>query len=109
MRFHLGRLTTHVLGPAFPYGTLASNVIGGFLMGLLVAVLARHEVGNDAWRLALGVGLLGGFTTFSSFSLECVNMIERGQLAHAAGYVLASVIISVSAVFGGLFLVRAVA
>lgn len=106
MRFHTGRLMTRLLGPGFPYGTLVCNILGGALMGVLVGLLARHDGGNEGWRLALGVGMLGGFTTFSSFSLECWNMIERGQMVQAATYALISVVVSVLAVLIGLMLVR---
>ena len=108
-RYHLGRLAFH-LGPmGYPYATLAANVTGGFLMGALVGILARGNMSDEPWRLLLGVGLLGGFTTFSAFSLEVVNMIERGAWGTAAGYALISVIGSVLALFAGLMTVRVLA
>ncbi|MEO0440754.1 MAG: fluoride efflux transporter CrcB [Pseudomonadota bacterium] len=108
-RYNLGRLLLHWAGPGFPYGTLATNLLGGLLMGVLVGVLARDSVTGESWRLLLGVGLLGGFTTFSAFSLEVMNMIDRGTWGIAAGYALLSVIGSVVALFAGLLAVRAVA
>ena len=108
-RYHLGRLAVHWGGFGFPYGTLAANILGGFLMGVLVGILARSDVADEPWRLFLGVGLLGGFTTFSAFSVEVVNMIERGDWGIAAGYAIASVIGSVAALFAGLAAVRALA
>ncbi len=75
-----------LFGPALPFGTLTVNVVGGLLMGLLIGVLARVG-GNENWRLFVGVGILGGFTTFSSFSLDVVALFERGALAMALGYV----------------------
>ncbi len=108
-RYLTGRATLSLFGPDYPYGTLAVNLIGGLLMGALVGVLARASNGGEAWRLLLGVGLLGGFTTFSSFSLDAVTMIERGQGAVALGYVLVSVIGSIAALFAGLTLARTVA
>ena len=78
-RYHLGRLVFHLGGTGFPMGTLAANLLGGFLMGILAGVLARSNFVDEPWRLFLGVGLLGGFTTFSAFSLEVMNMIERGM------------------------------
>ena len=90
----------------FPWSTLAVNVIGSLLMGLLAGWLARYGTGGDTGRLLLGVGVLGGFTTFSAFSLELALMIERGTLAAAALYVSVSVIAGVAALFGGLALMR---
>jgi CrcB protein len=84
------------------------NLLGGFLMGALAGALARTG-GSEHTRLLIGVGVLGGFTTFSSFSLETVNMIERGDWGVAVTYALASVIGSVISLFAGLYLVRAVA
>ena len=108
-RYLTGRATLSLFGPDFPYGTLAVNLIGGLLMGALVGALARAANGGETWRLLLGVGVLGGFTTFSSFSLDAVTMIERGQMGIALGYVLVSVIGSIAALFAGLALTRTVA
>ncbi|MES3055404.1 fluoride efflux transporter CrcB [Sphingomonas faeni] len=107
-RYLTGRAMLSLLGPDYPFGTLAVNLIGGLLMGLLVGVLARSTA-SETWRLLLGVGVLGGFTTFSAFSLDVVTMIERGAIGVAFGYVLVSVIGSVAALFAGLSAVRAVA
>lgn len=109
LRYHLGRLLTHGLGTGFPYGTLAANLAGGLAMGLLVGWLARSGVGGEQSRLFLGVGVLGGFTTFSAFSLDVVNMIEREQWMMAAGYSAASVLGAVLALFAGLMMMRQVA
>ncbi|WP_242147808.1 fluoride efflux transporter CrcB [Sphingomonas sp. BAUL-RG-20F-R05-02] len=108
-RWLAGRGMTALFGAGFPYGTLAVNLIGGFAMGLVVAMLARVSGATDHLRLFVAIGVLGGFTTFSSFSLDTVTMIERGDLALAFGYALVSVIGSVCALFAGLYLVRAVA
>jgi len=108
-RYHLGRLLFHFGGSGFPVGTLAANLVGGLLMGVLVGVLARSNFTDEPWRLFLGVGLLGGFTTFSAFSLEVMNMIERGEWSVAIGYALVSVLGSVLALFGGLMAVRTMA
>ncbi|KQS49548.1 fluoride efflux transporter CrcB [Sphingomonas sp. Leaf198] len=107
-RYLTGRAMLSLLGPDYPFGTLAVNVIGGLLMGVLVGVLARNTA-SETWRLLLGLGVLGGFTTFSAFSLDVVTMIERGAIGVALGYVLVSVIGSVAALFAGLSAVRAVA
>jgi len=107
-RFFVGRATLSGFGPNFPYGTLTVNLVGGFAMGVLAGLLARHNAG-ETWRLLLGVGVLGGFTTFSAFSLDLVTMLERGSLGVALGYALVSVIGSVIALFAGLTLVRVAA
>ncbi|MGK6318150.1 fluoride efflux transporter CrcB [Sphingomonas sp. DT-204] len=107
-RHLVGRLTLALFGPGYPWGTLAVNLIGGLAMGLLAGILARGSWG-EPMRLLLGVGILGGFTTFSAFSLDVVTMIERGQAVTAIGYVLVSVIGSVLALFAGLQAVRALA
>lgn len=94
------------LGPGFPWGTLAINLIGGFLMGVLVGVLARASNGGEHLRLLLGVGVLGGFTTFSAFGLETWLMVERGQAIVAFAYVTASVVGAVGLTGVGLALAR---
>ncbi|TMJ17361.1 MAG: fluoride efflux transporter CrcB [Alphaproteobacteria bacterium] len=96
------------LGPGFPWSTLTVNLAGGLAMGLLAGWLGRAG-GAEQARLFLGVGILGGFTTFSAFSLETWLLIERGQVWPAAGYVLASVLGSVALLFAGLLAMRAAA
>ncbi len=107
MRYLLGVQALRAMGPGWPYGTFAANVLGGFVMGLLAGALAMRG-GPDAerWRLVLGVGLLGGFTTFSAYSLEVVLMIERRAYGQAALYSLGSVVLSVAALFAGVILTR---
>lgn len=100
-----GRAALAWLGAGFPWGTLFVNVTGGLLMGVLVGSLARVATA-EPWRLFLSVGVLGGFTTFSSFSLDVVLLAQRGQLATAAGYLLVSVAGSIAALVAGLGLAR---
>jgi fluoride exporter len=90
----------------WPWGTVTVNLAGGFAMGLLAACVMRGQVSEPA-RLFVGVGILGGFTTFSAFSLESFQMIERGDWGMAAGYALASVIGSIAALAAGYAMVRA--
>lgn len=111
MRFQLGRAMTHWLGvkaaTAFPWATLTANVLGSMAMGLLAGWLARHgSAQGEQWRLLLGVGLLGGFTTFSSFSLEMMLLVERGQPGLAASYVGVSVLAGLAALYLGLVIMR---
>jgi len=109
-RYQFGRMATHVMGTGWPWGTIGVNIIGGFLMGTLVGWLARNgSAGGEHIRLLIGVGMLGGFTTFSSFSLEVMLMIERGQWGSAAAYALLSILLSVGGLFAGLILMRSVA
>lgn len=95
---------TRVMGHGYPWGTLAVNVLGSFLMGVLVVVLARK--GGNAYAPLLMTGVLGGFTTFSAFSLDAFTLFERGQMGAAAGYVLASVALSIAAIVMGILLTR---
>lgn len=98
----IGRATGH----GFPWGTMVVNVAGSLAMGLLIAWLARRSAGDFDLRLLLATGFLGGFTTFSAFSLDAVALYERGALTAAAAYVMASVTMSILALFGGLWLAR---
>jgi CrcB protein len=108
-RYVLGVQLFKLTGPGFPYGTFTANLLGGLLMGVLVGLLAlRGGADQERWRLLLGVGALGGFTTFSSFSLETLLMIQRRGYGAAAAYSLASVVFSVAALFVGLWLMRRV-
>ena len=107
LRYLLGRWTLETLGPGLPFGTWGCNIIGGLCMGMLVGVLARTSDGGEPLRLLLGVGVLGGFTTFSAFSLETFNMIARGEIALSAAYAVSSVAGSIVALYVGVMLVRA--
>jgi len=112
LRYQTGRAMTHWLGPnvvtAFPWATLTVNVIGSMVMGLLAGFLARHGQGGEQWRLFIGVGVLGGYTTFSSFSLEMMLLIERGQPFQALTYALVSVLAGLTAMYLGLIVMRVV-
>lgn len=90
----------------WPWATFLENVGGGFLMGLLVGWLGLRGFAGEDLRLFLGVGLLGGFTTFSAFSLEMMTMVERGSTGLALLYGAASVLLALAALAAGLWLVR---
>jgi CrcB protein len=104
-RYLTGRVLTEALGPGFPYGTLAVNWVGGLAMGILAGVLARTG-GAEGWRMFIGVGILGGYTTFSSFSLDTITLIERGQVTLALSYVALSLFGSLAALWAGLWMTR---
>lgn len=105
-RHLLGGAAKALWGTGFPYGTFIANIIGGFLMGALVGWMAYKVSGGENLRLFLGVGLLGGFTTFSAFSLDSVLMFERKAYGQLIGYVGGSVILSITALMLGLILAR---
>lgn len=101
--------TARLFGTAFPYGTLTVNVVGSLVMGALAAYFAFKGDATQHWHLFLTTGILGGFTTFSAFSLDVALLYERGELGLAAFYVALSVIVSLAGLFAGLALVRSFA
>jgi CrcB protein len=106
LRHLSGMAAVRLFGSGFPWGTLFVNVFGSFLMGLFIAWMVKKTgVSNDV-RLFMATGILGGFTTFSAFSLDVANMVERGAMSSAFVYIAASVIISLAAVFIGLWFGR---
>ncbi len=105
-RYLTGIAAVRVMGHGFPWGTLTVNIVGSFLMGVLVVVLARK--GGTHLAPLLMTGMLGGFTTFSAFSLDAITLFERGQTGVAAGYVAASVVLSLMAIALGLLVARGV-
>jgi CrcB protein len=111
LRYVTARLWTAAIGPvgasAYPWATLTVNVLGSFAMGLLAGWLAHHGTGGESWRLLLGVGVLGGFTTFSAFALEFGLLVERGMVGTAAGYVALSLVAGFAGLFAGLYMMRA--
>ena len=98
--------TARAFGTAFPYGTLTVNVVGSLIMGVLAAYFAFKGDATQHWRLFLTTGILGGFTTFSAFSLDVALLYERGEVSLAALYVLLSVAVSIAGLFAGLAIVR---
>ncbi len=108
LRYLTGLAALRMMGPAFPWGTLAVNLVGSLMIGILAELFVRKFGAALELRLFLITGILGGFTTFSAFSLDAVALFERGAAVQAAVYVGASVMVSIAAVFAGLALVRAI-
>ncbi len=104
-RYLTGVAVARVIGHGFPWGTLTVNVVGSFLMGILMVALAQS--GGTKFAPFLVTGVLGGFTTFSAFSLDTVALYERGQVGAAAAYVLASIVLSLAGIGMGLLVSRA--
>lgn len=102
MRYGVSNGVYAVMGRDFPYGTLAVNVIGSLAMGLLYVVFIERMDTSVAWRAAILIGLLGSFTTFSTFSIETLNLLEAGALLRAAVNIIASVLLCLTAAWLGL-------
>ncbi|SRR5690606_5381664 len=105
-RHLVGLQAVKLFGPAFPWGTLSVNVAGSFAMGVLIGLLPARADAFPAVRAFLAVGVLGGFTTFSAFSLDVAVLLERKANVAAAGYLTGSVTLSILALFAGLWLTR---
>jgi len=110
----LGSLLRHIvnvvcprfLGSDFPYHTFIINITGSTVMGLIAGYLAFKGAASQPWRLFLMTGILGGYTTFSAFSLDAALLYERGELGLAAAYVIGSVVLSIAGLFAGLAVMR---
>ena len=109
MRYQVGRFALQQVGPGFPWGTLAVNLIGGLIMGLMAGMFMNHGSAERPLWLLLVVGLLGGFTTFSAFSLDLFMMIDRGEAFAASAYLAVSVAGSLALLAIGYSLTRAAA
>jgi fluoride exporter len=107
LRFGVNLAAPRLLGNDFPWATLAVNVVGSFLIGLITAFLAEKFVDQPELKLFLTTGVLGGFTTFSAFSLDVFGLMQRGENSTALIYALASVMLSIVAVFAGFMVSRA--
>jgi CrcB protein len=106
-RYLVGIGSTRLFGLAFPWGTLIVNIAGSFLIGVFVELFALKLDLPQTARVFLTVGICGGFTTFSTFSLDSYVLMERGDFGLAAAYMIGSVVLSIAALFGGLHLIRA--
>ncbi len=106
LRHGVNLAVARTLGTAFPYGTLIINIVGSLAMGLIAGYFAFKSGPSQHWQLFLTTGILGGFTTFSAFSLDAALLYERGAIGMAALYVGASVLVSIAALFAGLTIIR---
>jgi CrcB protein len=106
MRYGLSNWVHAFVGRGFPYGTLVVNVLGCLAMGILFVLLVERMGESTLWRAGLLIGVLGGFTTFSTFSIETFNLIEQGAIARAAGNMVASLVLCVGATWLGVILAR---
>jgi CrcB protein len=106
LRHAVNMISARGLGTAFPWGTFIINISGSLVMGLIAGYLAFKGEASQPWRLFLTTGILGGYTTFSAFSLDAALIYERGEIALALLYVLGSVVLSIAGLFAGLALVR---
>lgn len=109
LRHGVNLASAHLWGTGFPFGTLAVNIIGGLAMGAVAGYLAFHGDASQHWRLFLTTGILGGFTTFSAFSLDAVLLWQRGEIGLAAVYVAASLVGAIGGLVLGLWAARAFA
>ncbi|ABC91017.1 probable integral membrane protein (possibly involved in chromosome condensation), CrcB family [Rhizobium etli CFN 42] len=107
LRYFVGQWALRLMGPAFPWGTLAVNVVGCFVIGVFAELVTRKFNASVELRLLLITGFLGGFTTFSAFSLDAISLFERGEAVAGGIYIAASVGLSMAAVFAGLAIMRA--
>lgn len=108
LRYGANLVAPRLLGYDFPWATLTVNVVGSFLMGLFAAFLAEKYADQPDLRLFLTTGVLGGFTTFSAFSLDMFGLMQRGESSMAVNYALASVALSIIAVFAGFMVSRVI-
>jgi CrcB protein len=106
MRHGLNISVMKLLGTAFPWGIFIANILGSFIMGVLISIFAHFWEPSAAVKAFLTVGFLGAFTTFSAFSLDAVILIERAAYLQAALYILGSVVLSISGLFCGMLIVR---
>ncbi len=107
-RYLVGVWALRFFGPGYPWGTFVVNIVGSFLIGVLAELIALRLNASAELRVLMVTGFLGGFTTFSAFSLDTIYLFERGAVMLAAVYVVLSVVLSIAAVMAGLALVRSI-
>lgn len=106
LRHGVNVLCARAFGTGFPYGTFIINITGSLVMGLIAGYLAFKGEATQAWRLFIMTGILGGYTTFSAFSLDAALLYERGEMGLALAYVTGSVLLAIGGLFAGLALMR---
>lgn len=106
MRYGISVGVLRWLGPGFPFGTLLANVLGSFLLGVVMEVSGEREIAGVQAKLVIGTGVMGGFTTYSSFNLETLRLAEQGAWGRAGLYLGATVLVCLLAGLGGVALGR---
>ncbi len=102
LRFALGEAMLHLFGRAFPFGTLLVNILGSFAIGLLYGLILTEQLTPNPWRIFVGIGILGAFTTFSTFSMDTVLMLQQGAFVKATLNVLANVVLCLTLTWLGI-------
>jgi fluoride exporter len=105
-RYWMSRSALRLLGPVFPYGTLAINVLGSFVLGFFLAWITQRGIVDPRWRLLIAVGFCGGFTTFSSYAFESMALMEQGQWLLVATNIVSNNLLSLAAVVAGMAFAR---
>ncbi len=102
LRFALSEWMLHLFGRAFPFGTLLVNILGSFVIGLLYGLLISEQIAPNPWRIFVGIGVLGAFTTFSTFSMDTVLMLQQGDWFKAVANVVLNVVLCLTLAWLGL-------
>lgn len=102
LRFAIGEWMLHLFGRAFPFGTLLVNILGSFVIGLLYGLLITEQIAPNPWRIFIGIGVLGAFTTFSTFSMDTVLLLQQGEWQKAMANVVLNLVLCLTLAWLGL-------